>query len=314
MKAPEFAERQLEAAIHIELAQGRGAPFVPTQNVERYLGIDAAADPDKLHAIWRILDVHVPRRVQIAPDLWPALPRRFRRFLPTGRYCSLFLQVKVSCYQDHWRSKYFDRFGGPYYVATISARQRRTLQRLEARVAQRAITRYIAPVFWSRLQFEQYDERREVLQNSAFLSPSVVKAHRRWMYNGPASAPLLNPEPEETTPESWELLLGLARERARSESLYEHVRHLASSLTEEELIDAERQQTTWVDRVERYMRLEEEDRQLLLNLASVTQFAEREDIYWLLLLMPDASTLRWIDMSRQRSLWSWDWIWWLLSH
>ena len=104
MKNPQFAERQYEAAAYIELARGRASP-VPTQNIEQYLGIDAAADPENINPIWRILSVHIPSRILLSPTLWPSLPRQFHDEIP-GRFCSLFLQFKRPKYQDHKRAKY----------------------------------------------------------------------------------------------------------------------------------------------------------------------------------------------------------------
>jgi hypothetical protein len=304
MKTPEFAERQFETAIYIELSREDSSPFVPTQNVEKYLGIDAAADPDRLHAIWRILDVQIPQRVPLSPTLWPFLPRRFHPSLPTARFCSLFLQVKVANYQDGPRSKYYGKFSGPYFETKITAHQQKTLKALETRLQERAITRYVSPVFWSRNDFDAHDRARRVLQNSAFIAPSVVKAHRKWMYNSASGLHVLNPDPEEIGPESWEALAASIQERAREETLFEHVRALATSIGGE-LVDGGLEQATWIGRLRQYGEFGGETISLLYYLSVVAQYAELAGVWWLLLLIPDSNTR---ELLRHRDQ-HW-WYWW----
>lgn len=289
MKTPEFAERQFETAIYIELSHESSSPFVPTQNVEKYLGIDAAADPDRLHAIWRILEVQIPQRVPLSPTLWPLLPRRFHPSFPTGRLCSLFLQVKVANYQDGRRSKYYGRFSGPYFEAKITAHQQKTLMALETRLQERALARYVAPVFWSRSEFDTHDDARQVLQNSAFIAPAAVKRHRKWMYNGTSGLHVLNPDPEEIRPERWQALVAAIQERARAETLFEHVRALAASIRGE-LLDRGLEQATWIGRLRRYGDFDRQVISLLYYLSVVAQFAESAGVWWLLLVIPDPET------------------------
>ena len=230
MKTPEFAERQFETAIYIELSRDDNSPFVPTQNLEKHLGFDAAADPARLHAIWRILDVQIPQRIPLSPALWPYLPHRFHSVFPTGPFCSLFLQVKVATFQDSARAKYHGKFKGPYFETKITAHQQKTLMDLERRVQQRALARYVAPVFWSRSDFDTYDQARQVLRNSAFVAPGAVKAHRKWIYSSTSGIHVLDPDPEDIRPEKWQALVAAIKERAQPETLFEHVRGLAISI------------------------------------------------------------------------------------
>ena len=290
MKRPEFAERQYETSIYIELSRDSPhSPFVPTQNVEKFLGIDAAADPSDLHDIWRMLDVHIPSRVPLSPRLWPGLNPRFHGALPIGRFCSLFLQVKVANYQDGRKTKYRDKFDGPYFEARITAHQQKTLQDLELRLQDRALTRYVSPAFWSRSDFDAHDAGKQVLQNSAFVSPSIVKKHRKWMYKDTSGLHVLNPNPEDVRPESWELLTEAIRVRAREETLFEHVRGLARSIRGESVVDGERQ-ATWLQRLQKYGKFDRETLSSLDDFSVVAQFAELANAWWLLLLIPDSDT------------------------
>lgn len=267
MQKPQFAERQYEAAAHIELARGKAAPFVPTQNAEMYLGIDAAADPGKFHAIWRILSVQVPRRILLAPWLWPALPRRFHDEIP-GRYCSLFLQFKRPVFQDHARAKYRSTIGGPYFEVGITRHQQKALIELEDRVNSLAVVRYASPAFWSRIDFDQYDGTRTILDNSAFIAPASVKSHQKWMYAGATGKAVLNSDPEDIDPESWRSILRRLQELAVRQSFRQHVRSLASALggADEPRVTAET--TPWFRRIRQYTEMSPQDAGLILDLRS----------------------------------------------
>lgn len=158
MQRAQFAERQYETAVHIELARNGAGPFIPTQAIEAYIGIDAAADPGKRHAIWRILSVQIPRRVTLSPALWPELPPKFHDDIP-GSFCSLFMQFKRPVFQDSKSAKYHGRIGGPYYQVGLTPHQQKALLSLEDRTRGAAVVRYAAPAFWSRRDFDFHDTR-----------------------------------------------------------------------------------------------------------------------------------------------------------
>lgn len=299
MKKPQFAERQYEAAAHIELAQGGASPFVPTQSIEAYLGIDAAADPIRRNAIWRILSVHVPRRMQMSPAMWPALPRQFHDAIP-GRFCSLFMQFKRPVFQDSKRAKYHGRLGGPYFQVGITAHQQKALLQLEKRVGRLAVVRYASPAFWSRVDFDLHDEQRRILVNSAFVAPSVVKKHSKWMYSGPSGKAVLNPEPEDADLQGWEPVLDEMTELAVEGSLRAHIRALADALSEREGQAAAPGGASWLKRVARYGRFRSEDEAILVDLSVVAEAAETAGSSWVVLLLPNND---WKDLLRDDRRW-----------
>jgi hypothetical protein len=206
MKKPQFAERQYEAAAHVELSRGGASPFVPTQSIEAYIGIDAAASPKDCHAIWRILNVNIPRGILLSPELWPTLPPQFHDKFP-GRFCSLFMQFKRPIFQDDKRAKYNKRMNGHYFEVGITPHQQKALLKLQLQVGRKAIVRYASPAFWSRVDFDIHDKRRKILANSAFIPPSIVKTHRKWMYAGTSGMVVLNPDPEDAGGETWEAII-----------------------------------------------------------------------------------------------------------
>jgi hypothetical protein len=307
MKKLQFAERQYETAVHIELARGRASPFVPTQSIEAYIGIDAAADPAKSHAIWRILNVHIPRRIPLSPALWPALPRQFQDDIP-GRFCSLFMQFKRPIFQDNKRAKYHARIGGPYYEVRITPHQQKALLQLQKRVKGKAIVRYAAPAFWSRAHFDLHDARRQVLVNSAFICPSRIKTHRKWMYVGPSGKVILNPDPEDTDGQAWQAVIAEMTALAAQQSLREHVRSLAAAVSDEDDRQVARDENSWLIRISQYGRFSEEDISLLIDLSVIARAADEADSTWIVLLLPDKGREELLSEDR---MWMWRWpLWW----
>ncbi len=308
MKKPQFAERQYEAAAHIELARGLASPFVPTQSIEAYIGIDAAADPVKCHAIWRILSVQIPRRIALSPALWPALPRQFHDEIP-GRFCSLFMQFKRPVFQDSTRAKHHTRMGGPYFQVGITAHQQLALLELQRRVKARAVVRYASPAFWSRADFDHYDARRQVLANSAFIPPSRIKTHRKWMYIGPAGKVVLNPDPEEADGETWEGVISQMTEAAIRQTLREHIRSLAAEINEEDVQPTTLAENSWLSRISQYGQFSEEDNSTLVDLSVVALAAEAADTTWVVMVKPDND---WKDRlsSDHIRMWPWSPWWW----
>ena len=295
-------------AVAIELSRGGASPFVPTQNIEAYIGIDAAVDPMKTHAIWRILSVQIPRSIGLSPTLWPALPRQFHNAIP-GRFCSLFLQFKIPIYQDSRRAKYHTRIGGPYFEVGITPHQQVALSKLEARVAGKAVVRYASPAFWSRNDFDTFDARRRVLNNSAYIAPAQIRSHRKWMYAGISGPTVLNPNPEGVPSETWAGIIRELTERASRQSLREHIRSLAASLQETEQPQQPYEDVAWLKRIAQYGRFSGEDNSLLVDLSVVSQTAENAETAWIVFVLPDDT---WKDVLRtdHQPFWPGHMWWW----
>lgn len=307
MKKQQFAERQFEVAANIELARGIATPFVPTQNLEWYLGFDAAHDPQRVHAIWRILCVHVPKRMPLSPEIWPMLPHHFHDEIP-GRYVSLFMQYKSATYQDHRRAKHFSHIGKPYFQVPITYPQQQRLRTLETNVRQRAVVRYAAPAFWSRTHFDEYDERREILKHCAYTSPAKVASHRRWMYENPTSKAFFNSEFEAADGESWDTLVTVLSERSQRESLRSHIHALAIAIAPQSFPDEQRGELQWTERLRRYGQFENQDIELIIDMSRISLAAIDIDTSWVILLQPDAA---WSHINNNEHYWPrrW-WMYW----
>ncbi|MGQ0628876.1 MAG: hypothetical protein ACT4PL_12350 [Phycisphaerales bacterium] len=294
-KATEFAERQYETTFHLELGSGGGGPFVPTQPLEWHLGIDAATNARDAHRIWRVLNANVPRRMSLSPTLWPRLPRRFHSAI-SGRVVSLFFQFKVPKYNDGKKAKYRAAFGTSYYEVKITRHQQNRLAELHKRVQARAIVRYASPAFWTRADFDTHAARRNVLSQSAYMIPSRVGTHRKWMYATPSGKAMLNPDPEEVDSEAWESLVAQMGERAQEESLRVHVRALAQALRDTQSEQAYQPGTVWLSAIREYARLSPEDEAYLIDLRAVVDAAEQADTAWLVMVSPDDDTREMFEM------------------
>lgn len=305
MKRSEFAERQYETVFHLELGSSRGGPFVPTQPLEWHLGFDAATNARDAHRIWRLLNVSAPRGISLSPFLWPRLPRRYHAAI-SARAVSLFIQFKVPKHQDGLKAKYRLQFGIPYYEVTIVRDQQNKLADLQRRVQSRALVRYASPAFWKRVDFDDFATKRRVLSQSAYLIPSRVGNHKKWMYAGPSGKVILNPDPEEVDSESWETLIALLGEQAQLESLRKHVSALAQSLRESQASELAYRDAAWLAAIRDYARLAHEDERYLIDVRTIADAAEQANASWLVLLFLDPASRRIIEMF-QEFLWSQYW-------
>lgn len=233
--------------------------------------------------------------MSLSPTLWPRLPRRFHSAI-SGRVVSLFFQFKVPKYNDGKKAKYRAAFGTSYYEVKITGHQQNRLAELQKRVQARAIVRYASPAFWTRADFDTHAARRNVLSQSAYMIPSRVGTHKKWMYATPSGKAMLNPDPEEVDSEAWESLIAQMGERAQEESLRVHVRALAQALRDTQSEQAYQPGTVWLSAIREYARLSPEDEAYLIDLRAVVDAAEQADTAWLVMVSPDDDTRRMFEM------------------
>ncbi|HWB14446.1 MAG TPA: hypothetical protein VG826_34795 [Pirellulales bacterium] len=219
------------------------------------------------------------------------------------------MQFKTPVFQNHGRAKYYTQFRGSYFEVGFTKHQQNVLLKLEERVTDLAVVRYASPAFWSRLDFDQYDEKRTVLANSAFVAPAKVKSHQKWMYAGVKGKVVLNPDPEETDPDNWDTVIGMLEFLAIRQSLRQHIRSLALALGGIVGTPATADNTAWIRRIQRYGSLSEDDAGLVTDLSRVAQAADEAAATWLVLLLPDDE---WRDALRNRRGLGWPMLLWSL--
>lgn len=280
MQKCQFSEHEYGVAISIELYQGVRNGFFPTQPVEHHIGFDAAYDVQGFHKVWNILRVQIPRRIHISPSLWPRLPKSNHADIPS-RFCSLFMQYKRPNYQDsprakHWKAK------GDYYEIGINGKQRRVLQEFESKVSGQAVVRYASPAFWSNSDFETHDEKKEILDFSAYLSPAEMKSHKKWMFTSDSTGftTFFNPDFEEGKFESWKVLVGrIFNTLGKETTLRFHVARLAASIRGQELFKTDLESLT-INRISQYMEISPENLQLLYDTQTVARAAHAQGLEW----------------------------------
>jgi hypothetical protein len=91
----EFEEKEYEVAFTIELASGGGLVFGSGQVLEKIVGYDAAAHPDRDHLIWALLNVPRPRGLRLVQPMWSPgeVPSPMQLPQQTARQLALAIQA-----------------------------------------------------------------------------------------------------------------------------------------------------------------------------------------------------------------------------
>jgi hypothetical protein len=179
-------------AFTIELAGKGGAVFSSGQVMEKIVGYDAVAHPDRDHLIWSLLNVPRPRGLRLVQPLWTPGTVPASSDLPS-RPVSLILQYKRPDYLFGPAAAQWLFWHAPYYRFARTTHQHQVLRRLERRLGDRAIVRYAAPAFSTRAALEHRHLRRSVIEGSGFVSPRGLGNHEVWTYQGPGLIGRRNP-------------------------------------------------------------------------------------------------------------------------
>jgi hypothetical protein len=191
----EFEEKEYEIAMAIELASpgADGALlFACGQVLEEILGYDAAADPDKQHPLWRLLEVPRPRGVRLIPDYWPLDHQPKRDQLPP-QPMSFIVQYKRPDYLRGGRAQQWWMWHAPYYRFAVTPSQQSVLKRLEQNVGSDALVRYACPAFWTRGDLDRARMQRTVATESGYISPLALDGHKVWTFISPGVDGRANP-------------------------------------------------------------------------------------------------------------------------
>jgi hypothetical protein len=218
---------------------------------------------------------------------------------------SLFIQFKVPKYNDSNRAKYRGRFGSPYFEVAITKHQQSRLAELQRRVQSRAIVRYASPAFWTRADFDRIAATRSVLAESAYLIPSRVLSHKKWMYTGPTGQVILNPDPEELNSETWQTLTELMTKLSQEDTLRNHVIELARLIRETTASPDFGRESEWIAELRKYVKLTREDEEYLFYLRTVVDTAELADTTWVVMFLPDDDIRSQLADFHEKLAWRW---------
>ena len=195
MPRAEFAEKEYEIAMAIELSHGvaAGSRVYPCgQVLEEILGYDAAADPDYAHPIWEVLAAPRPPGVRLVPDYWDPGRRPPAEQLPPT-VVSLILQYKRPEFMRGARAKQWRLWQHPYYRFETRPHQQRVLKRIERAMASQAVVRYACPALWDRGDFERARYAGTLTSESGYVSPEALDSHRVWTFDQPGAYGRANP-------------------------------------------------------------------------------------------------------------------------
>lgn len=194
MVRAQFEEKEYEIAFSVEMGNSTQPTPIFSSGVvaEKVLGYDAAADPKHLHTIWRLLNIERPAGVTLFPHFWrmgqePPLDR-----LP-GVPISIILQYKRPEYLRGGKAKQWSRWHSPYFRFSRSMEQHSILRRIESKLGQEVVVRYAAPAFHTRGEYENAVLQRKILEQTGFVSPTLLGNHKVWTYNQPGNAGFGNP-------------------------------------------------------------------------------------------------------------------------
>ena len=181
----EFEEKQYEQAANMELALGLGGMkvFSSGQVLESIVGYDVAADPDKDHVLWQLLELGRPKGLVLLPSYWlPSTPGVVR--LPSTAV-SLILQYKRPEFLRHGNARQWTMWGTPYFRFARTKVQHGILRRLEENLGEDVVVRYAAPAFWRYGDLETAQLQQHVLKSTGFVSPKELGTHHVWTYIQP---------------------------------------------------------------------------------------------------------------------------------
>jgi hypothetical protein len=291
MPRAEFEEKEYEFAFNLELASGRGAfgaVFSAGQVLEKIVGYDAVALPDRRNRIWQVLRIRRPPGVKLLPHMWDPGINPASGELPSSPE-SLILQYKRPEYLSGPRAAQWRLWRQPYFRFARSSEQHAVLRRLERNLRSDAIVRYAAPAFWRRADLEVAHLGRYVLVRSGFVSPETIGRHRVWTYVRPGQAgranPASRPLPFDTVDDIVANLLGTQERRSTElavtdNGFEEHLRRVGAAARYREPV-LRRSVEEWISAVVRSdILLPAETVRQLRDLASIASLVSRIRANW----------------------------------
>lgn len=244
MKPAEFHEREFEGFLYSQLEASDRQLWHPHEVLENYLGFDRGLFLADSY-LWRVHGHRRPLR-GFAPfyfyDMWPALRHAG---LPRSR----LPRFRLNCFIQAKRPEFGSRIPKavkslgsqrPVFRINLDPEQQETLERVSARVGDRAIIVYAAPVFHRSAELFAHGARGTVTENSSFPDVASLSGHSRWYYNAPGAIGLRNPDSEPVVlPGLLERLAERTEDRRDdNRSASEHLSSLATGIQEALVTDA----------------------------------------------------------------------------
>ena len=191
----EFEEKEFEGPLYNQLGAGTRLVWSPGQVFEEYVGVDYSLFVRDA-ALWRYFDPTSPLRgALLHRHNWDFIwRRRGRRKLPNFRL-NLFIQAK-RCYYYPRRPRTLKAIlptPVPCWRFDLEAVQQEALERVAAKLGDRAIVTYAAPAFHRISQLNVHTVQGAILANSTFPRVDGLHGHGAWFYTAPGGAGYANP-------------------------------------------------------------------------------------------------------------------------
>lgn len=186
----EFEESEYEASLYNQLLDGSLNIWTPGRVFERSIGIDSAVYANNDY-FWSLFDHPEPidgvslRKYNLR-FLWGRHARRIRP-LPSFSV-NLLIQAKRPEHRKGINAIY-SKYGikGQYWQFSIKNHQQEILEQLEEKLGDNALVIYACPVFHKFEELNEFIEDKWIVENSTFVKPSVLRDHKKWVFDTPGT-------------------------------------------------------------------------------------------------------------------------------
>jgi hypothetical protein len=197
MKNAEFEEKDFEAALYQQLAQGSTHLWTPGQVFEHHFGIDAALKTANQFFLGAVGGSLLQRQLCLSHLKWGYVWRSYgkKRGLPSFDTNAL-LQAKRPQHLQGKSSKLSTHgICGQYWRFHLDDNQQRLLERLSKKVGRRAVVCYACPAMnkWDELDKSIGDG--SLAERCTYVVATQLAGHRTWCFDRPGAVGVACSEP-----------------------------------------------------------------------------------------------------------------------
>lgn len=176
-----FAEKWYEQCLNFELIT-ESRFFAPSQPQEGIIGFDAAIFTNNPIFLGLFnTPQHIDQGIVIDPAIWDNGRNLNSQELPKFKY-NLFIQHKRPEYIKSPRGFEYPDWNNPYFRYDVDEDQQSALSNLERHVHDYSLVVYACPAFWTVEEFTRHYAAGELVENSNFVSTTVLDGHDRYSF------------------------------------------------------------------------------------------------------------------------------------
>ncbi|WP_162549940.1 hypothetical protein [Hymenobacter nivis] len=192
-EATEFEEKEYENPLNHQLLLKSNNLWTPGQVFEKAFGIDSALLALNYN-FWAINGYDsIPEGVFLNTYNWDHLwtpSTRARQRFPSFKL-NVLIQAKRPEYRLGINSDYAN-YGikNHYWQFSVTKHQQEILEQVETALASDALVTYACPTFHKFSELDNHISSGGLVSNSTFVKPSILKDHKRWIYDQPGTTGL----------------------------------------------------------------------------------------------------------------------------